>query len=231
MKNFKLRSFLHTFFTVALVSLLSVGVTYAWYLSIFHLMGMENKPGNLNASFDFARYDKTNNTWDQVDLSGNLVLDLGEMTNIATLPPNNEHYFKFKMSETSNAQVLYNVIIQDINILVRNEVGTYNLPEVDYYMLNPSQNAFTFYFQMSTTDNSNPTTIFSDYENMPSNKVTERNQGIFPNYTSLDNWTYVMIKPSLKEIQNIIRQIPVEHSPYTLHFDMTFAGEVRTVDA
>lgn len=230
MRKYTARALTHIFLNIFIAIGLLFSVTYAWYVYFYDLATVEQRPGELNASFSFARYNKITEVWDNVSPDGDLVIDLGEMRNIATLPPNNEHYFKFKMSDTSSAQTLYNVIIQNVEITVENESGIVTVAGLDYYDASPSQNVFNFYFHMSTTDNSDPTVIFSDYENMPMNKVTAPNQGIFPTYTSLDNWTYVMIKPQLKQVQNIIRQVPIEHSPYTLVFNMTFAGEVRTVD-
>lgn len=230
MKNLKLRAVLHISLNIFLIIGALFGVTYAWYSTFYDLARIENKPGDLDSSFSFSNYNKDTLTWETLSLGEDLVIYLGEMRNIANLPADNEHYFKFKLMDASSAQTHYNVIIENINIIVENATETFDLPGVDYYITNPSQNAFNFYFHMSTSNDLDPTTVFADYETMPMNKVTAPNQGIFPNYVPLENWTYVMIKPQLREVQNIIRQVPVEYSPYTLIFNMDFAGEVRTID-
>lgn len=230
MKNLKVRAFLHILLNIFIIIGVLFGVTYAWYSTFFDLTRIEHKPGDLNSSFSFAKYNKDTAVWESVNLGEDLEIGLGEMRNIANLPPNNEHYFKFKLMDTSTAITHYNVIIEKINIIVESTAGTFDLDGVDYYITNPSQNAFNFYFHMSTINDIDPTVIFEDYENMAMNKVTAPNEGIFPDYVELENWTYVMIKPQLREVQNIIRQVPVEYSPYTLVFNMDFAGEVRTID-
>lgn len=224
------KSILNLAISLFLVFFSAVSVTYAWYVTTYVFGTITPEPGKLDASFPFSYYDKTNSEWVDINPASGLSISLGEMTNIAELPANNEFYLKFKMNDTSSALTEYNVIIKEINIIVLSNGVEHDLENVNYYETSPNQNALDFYSLTNTANNLNPTTLFSDYNTMTPYHVETLDYAVHSSYLSLDLWTYIMIKPTLAKIQNILRQVPVELSPYTLIFDFTFSGEVRTVN-
>lgn len=224
------KTFLALIPNIILTIFSGVSLTLAWHVSIYFQGNTPVNPGQLNTTFNLASYNTTSATWVTHDPATPLDLDLGEMTNIAQLPPNTERYLKMKSVQNSNAITLYNIIVKEIKIIVSNVNGDYQLPQVNYYMTTPNQSVFDFYLVNSTINNADPTILFANYQSMTPFHVTALNYPLNPSNISLNTWTYVMLRPRLAIIQNIIRQIPVEYSPYTLVFDMNLSGEVVTVD-
>ena len=207
-----------------------VSLTFAWHVVIYPFTNGDFTPGRLNSSFSVASYNRTSDVWVNGTAGTPLSIYFGEMRTIAELPANNETFIKFKMNDTSVAHKHYNVYIDEINIIVANTNGEVELMDVDYYITSPNQNVFDFYLITSTNGNLDPESAFSDYQSMTPFSVTALNHAIYEASIDLEYWTYLMMKPRLSSIQNIIRQVPVELSPYSLVFDMTLRGEVVTID-
>lgn len=207
-----------------------VSLTFAWHVVIYRFGNGDFTPGRLNSSFSVASYNRTSDVWVNGTPGTPLSIYFGEMRTIAELPANNETFIKFKMNDNSVAHKHYNVYIDEINIIIANTAGDHELAEVDYYITSPNQNVFDFYLITSTNGSLDPESAFSSYQTMTPFSVTSLNHAIYESSIDLDNWTYLMMKPRLSSIQNIIRQVPVEYSPYSLVFDMTLRGEVTTID-
>ena len=207
-----------------------VSLTFAWHLVIYRFADGTFTPGQLDSSFSIASYNRATDTWVNATPGTPLSIYFGEMRTIAELPANNESFIKFKMNDTSVAQKRYNVFIEEINILITNEINDYDLPQIDYYTSLPSQNVFDFYLLTDTGNGLDPEIMFTNYQSMTPFSVTSLNHAIYSSAITLDNWTYIMMKPRLSSIQNIIRQVPVDLSPYSLVFDMRLRGEVTTID-
>lgn len=207
-----------------------VSLTFAWHLVIYRFADGTFTPGQLDSSFSIASYNRTSDTWVNATPSTPLAIYFGEMVTIAELPANNETFIKLKMNDASVAQKRYNLMIEEINILITNEIDDYDIPQVDYYTGTPSQNVFDFYLLTTTSNNLDPEIMFTNYQSMTPFSVTTLDHPIHATSISLETWTYIMMKPRLSSIQNIIRQVPVELSPYSLVFDMRLRGEVTTID-
>lgn len=216
--------------SILITALSGVSLTFAWFASTYRFADGRLTPGKLDATFSMASYHRTSSTWVNGNPNSPMSIYLGEMQTIAALPINSESYLKFKMNDQSSAEKRYNVIIEDINILIENTNGTFELEGVDYYSALPSQNAFDFYMVTSFDGNLNPLTLFANYTEMTPFSVTTLNHAFHSSPLSMDSWTYIMLKPRLTNIQNIIRKVSILYSPYSLVFEMNFRGEVMTVD-
>lgn len=216
--------------SLLLTTLSGVSLTFAWFSSIYHFADGRLTPGELDADFSLAYYNHTSATWENTSSNSPVSIYLGEMRTIAFLPANSESYIKFKMNDQSEAQKHYNVILEKIEILVENTNGIFKLDGVDYYSALPSQNVFDFYMVTSSDPNLSPLSLFANYTSLPSFTVTSLDHELHASPLSMDTWTYIMLKPRLESIQNIIRKVSVLYSPYSLVFDMTFRGEVMTID-
>ena len=208
----------------------SVSVTYAWHTSFYNFGNIDNIPGELDPTMSLAYYDYDSSGWQSSSTTDPLEIDLGKMTNIAELPDNSDCYLKFRVNETSDAQTNYNVFVDNIVITISNTDGVHTVEAVNYFAADQAQNVFDFYVYTSTTDNLSPLTVFANYQSMTSFKVTTLPKALLSDNISLDDWTYIFLKPNLEKIQNIIRLVPVTLSPYHITFEISLRGEVKTLD-
>ena len=219
--------------TTLVVSLLSVGIAYAWFPSIFQVGRDDFNPGDLDSDSSYSHWNKSSvapNKWEVVSALTPLNVDLGEMITIDQLPAGTENYFKFKMNEAGVAKFNYNVILETLEIRIDTNVGFVTIIDIDYYNADPSQKVFDYYYVLDLNDNLNPTTLFADTSSMTIYQVTAESQMLTTSEIAMNQYLYVMMIPRLVEIQNIIDRIPIAYSPYSLEFNFTFLLEKRTID-
>ncbi|NCA97733.1 MAG: hypothetical protein EOM77_06165 [Bacteroidia bacterium] len=210
----------------------SISLTYAWVSPALDNYDQNNEPGQLDSNLEMWYWDKPNanpNKW--VTTSGNdsLLFGLGEMTSIIELPEDSKTYVKFHMNETAVSNYQYRVLEESIAINISNSSGPKTVASVTYFDATPSQNCLDYYFYVGA-DNLDPTAVFADLESMSVQQFTDQGQHITSDYTSQDQYLYLMLRPRLQEIQNIIIEIPIIYSPYALTFAFSFVGEMRTIE-
>ncbi|OQC09785.1 MAG: hypothetical protein BWX74_00858 [Tenericutes bacterium ADurb.Bin087] len=224
------REIIKTLWVMILSLVTSVSLTYAWHTSFYNFARVDNVPGTLNANMSLAYYNYTTSNWQNSTTSDPLNIYLGKMTNIAKLPNNSDTYLKMRVTEESSAHKKYNVLVDNIETIISNVDGIHTIAGVNYFAANDAQNALDFYLYTSTSDNLNPLTVFANYQTMTSFKVTTLPHALLSNNIALDVWIYILIKPNLNKIQNIIRLVPIQLSPYQMIFSLSLRGEVKTLD-
>lgn len=205
-----------------------VSVTFAWHISVYHFGEASFTPNTLDAELSLASFDHETNAW--VDRTGEEELNiyLGKMTNIAELPAHSNTYLKLRLQDKSDAETIYNVVVNNIETKIANIDGFHEIEGIDYFAEGDAQNAFDFYVYASTSDNLDPRNVFDALESMTPFKVRELPQYLWSD--DLDAYLYVLMKPDIAKIQNIIRLVPIQLSPYQIIFQVTLAGEVKTID-
>lgn len=233
MNKQKYRILFSSFVALLITSILSVGVAYAWFPSLFDIASQNQNPGTLDANANYSYWDKASlntNKWTTISAETPLTLNLGEMVRIDQLPSGTENYFRFNFSESADVSYHYQVVLETLAIIVDTNVGVVSLPEVNYYSADPSQKAYNYYYFLSTSDILDPTLVFANPSSMTSYQVTSLDQNLVGAYLEETTYLYVMFDLRLKEIQNIIDRIPVSYSPYSLEFAFNFLIEKRTID-
>lgn len=207
-----------------MTSISALSVTYAWFVWGVSLGRNQFESGNLDSTFSAQRW--INSAWQ----NSNSAFYLGEMNTISQLPPDSFTYFKFNAQDASSAQTHYNVILEDLELSITNDDGTFTFPELNYFESDPSLQAFDYYLHYGN-DNLNPTIVFSDLSSMDKYHLTNRQQTLSPSFFGLDNYIYLRLEIRLDELQSMVNVIPIEYTPYSINFDITFSLEVRTIDA
>lgn len=216
-----------------MVGILSVGVAYAWFPSLFTIGSQTHQPGNINADANYSYWDKASaqtNKWTTISPSTPVKLQLGEMIRIDQLPAGTESYFRYHFNESATVQYNYRVILQSIQIIVVNNSGPLTIAGVNYYTATPSQKLFDFYYVLSATPDANPTTLFANPGSMTKYQVTSQNMILSGDFIAKNQYLYGMFTLRLLEVQNVIDQIPIGYSPYSLEFEFIFNFEKRTID-
>ncbi|MFA5421595.1 MAG: hypothetical protein WC344_02205 [Bacilli bacterium] len=210
----------------------SIGFTYAWISPALNVFDQNIEPGQLNSNLDLWHWDKSSadtNKWAVTSGNDSPIFGLGEMTSVIELPEDCGTYVKFHMNETSVSNYQFRVIEDSIAINISNASGPQIIASVDYFDAAPSQKCLDFYYYIGV-DNLDPTAVFADLGSFSSQHFAEPAQYIANDYIDHDQFLYLMLKPRLQEIQNIIIEIPIIYSPYALNFAFSFVGEMRTVE-
>lgn len=226
----KKRNIVRTIWLMVLSLVASASLTYAWHISIYNFAQTHNVPGELTPEISLAHYNYTTSSWQNSTSAEPLSIYLGEMTNIAQLPANSNTYLKIRINETSDAQTKYNVIVNNIETVISNIDGVHAVTSVDYFAAENAQNVFDFYVYTSTSDNLNPLTVFANLQTMTPFKITTLPHALLSNSATLDTRIYILLKPDIAKVQNIIRLVPIQLSPYNMVFRMSLNGEVKTLD-
>lgn len=219
--------------TVLIVSLVGVGVTYAWFPWVFDVGNDDFIPGPLDQDFSHAYWNKaslSSNKWKAITLAEPVNIELGEMVAIDELPTGTENYFKFKMNEIKSVQYTYEVILQNIEIELDTIEGPMTFEDVHYYNANPSQKVFDYHYVLSTNDNLDPTVLFANLGALPIYQITTQNQHLTTSAILQTEYLYVMVSLRLKEIQNLVDRVPIAYTPYSVTYAFSFMLEKRTID-
>lgn len=210
----------------------SISLTYAWISPARDIYDQNNQPGQLDSDLDIWYWNKASanaNKWVSSPGVDSVIFGLGEMTSIIELPDDCDTFMKFRINETAITNYQYKVLEENIVINISNSGGPKTVATVDYFEATPSQKCFDYYYYVGV-DNLNPTSVFADLEQFTANQFTAPAMYIGADYINQDQYLYLMLKPRLTEIQNIIIEIPIIYSPYALSFAFSFVGEIRTID-
>lgn len=221
--------------TIAFSTLLTASITFAWLLHEYNLGENINTPGELAGLITTKYWDKDSvaeNKWTAINVENPVPLYLGEMTRIDELPNESNTYFVFNFSETSDATTQYQLIIESINISIyshylEDEVA---VAEVSYYDSDPGQEVFSAFIVIDDDAALNPLTLFADTSLMDEHHIDTEDFALTPLFLEPTDFIYVNFTLRLTELQNVIDNIPLDISPYTINFDFNFALEKRTID-
>lgn len=219
--------------TVLIVSMIGMGVTYAWFPWVFDVGSDDFIPGPLDKDFSHAYWNKASgntNKWKNITLAEPVNIDLGEMVAIDELPTGTENYFKFRMNEINPVQYTYEVILQSVDLAIETIEGPMAFEDVHYYDADPSQKVFNYYYVLSTSDNLDPTVLFANPSELPVYQIATPNQHLTTSAILQTEYLYVMVVLRLKEIQNMVDRIPIAYSPYSVTYTFSFMLEKRTID-
>lgn len=214
---------------LAFSSLITASISFAWILTSYPFANMDNKPGEIDGIVTSRIWKNSN--WETFTSATPPSQIMGEMDRIDELPPNHTAYYLFHFTEEEDVNVEYHLLMEEIEIVINSIYLTNpdDVKDVSYYIDEPSQSAYYYNAIISPTNSLNPVTLFSS--SGAGTQINSKNQMISPrNLVPNDEYLYVMFYLGLVEVQNIIDNIPLAISPYTLGFDFTFNIEKRTVD-
>lgn len=231
-KNLKSRLDVIISSTIILIASM-IGITFAWFPTILEIARPEVNPGALDSEFSSYYWDTSSanpDKWTVFDGENPINVYLGEMNNLDFMPDEAFLYFRFSMTDTDQASYKFEITLSDLEIIVISDGDVIDLEEVSYYDASPSQKLFQYYYVTDASSSLDPTAVFLNHQSMTAHQVTHTDQSLSGSYFVEGQWLYLMFTPRLEELQNIIRRIPFDYSPYALTFAFSFSGETRTED-